>query len=232
MMFGILCMMSRLKELVFKLSNYLVGLLALVCLYAIFQIKFDFAFWICSSERACDYNEIIMNLSYSYLAGYLFFLLTVTLPHLKMRAKVKKALEGKVNQIATNYWACIESVVPFPMGLTRNQTKEDVVMMFKEASSLQLCRLSSVGVNVSVAEYIKTKQKENKKIATELLEYKSWLSSETIAQIEKIRNANLMSVVISMTNPVLQEALDNEGSRGVLASEVYDMWEVAKGIMV
>ena len=232
MMFGILCMMSRLKELVFKLSNYLVGLLALVCLYAIFQIKFDFAFWICSSERACDYNEIIMNLSYSYLAGYLFFLLTVTLPHLKMRAKVKKALEGKVNQIATNYWACIESVVPFPMGLTRNQTKEDVVMMFKEASSLQLCRLSSVGVNVSVAEYIKTKQKENKKIATELLEYKSWLSSETIAQIEIIRNANLMSVVISMTNPVLQESLDNEGSRGVLASEVYDIWEVAKGIKV
>lgn len=224
--------MSRLKELVFKLSNYLVGLLALVCLYAIFQIKFDFAFWICSSERACDYNEILMNLSYSYLAGYLFFLLTVTLPHLKMRAKVKKALEGKVNQIATNYWACIESVVPFPKGLTRNQTKEDVVMMFKEASSLQLCRLSSVGINVSVAEYIKAKHKENKELATELLEYKSWLSSETIAQIEKIRNANLMSVVISMTNPVLQESLDNEGSRGVLASEVYDMWEVAKGIKV
>ena len=46
------------------------------------------------------------------------------------------------------------------------------------------------------------------------------------------RNANLMSVVISMTNPVLQEALDNEGSRGVLASEVYNMWEVAKGIKV
>jgi len=224
--------MSRLKELVFKLSNYLVGLLALVCLYAIFQIKFDFAFWICSSERACDYNEILMNLSYSYLAGYLFFLLTVTLPHLKMRAKVKKALEGKVNQIATNYWACIESVVPFPKGLTRNQTKEDVVMMFKEASSLQLCRLSSVGVNVSVAEYIKAKHKENKELATELLEYKPWLSSETIAQIEIIRNANLMSVVISMTNPVLQESLDNEGSRGVLASEVYDMWEVAKGIKV
>ena len=41
-----------------------------------------------------------------------------------------------------------------------------------------------------------------------------------------------MSVVISMSNPVLQESLDNEGSRGVLAGEVYDMWEVAKGIKV
>lgn len=215
-----------------KYSDWYVWAIALVCLYAILQIKFNFAFCIGYSDKAKSWNEIITNLSYSYLAGFIFFLLTVTLPHEKMRAKVKKALEGKVNQIATNYWACIESVVPFPKGLTRNQTKEDVVMMFKEASSLQLCRLSSVGVNVSVAEYIKAKHKENKELATELLEYKPWLSSETIAQIEIIRNANLMSVVISMTNPVLQESLDNEGSRGVLASEVYDMWEVAKGIKV
>lgn len=224
--------MIRMKEFFLRISDYLVCIIALVCLYAILQIKLGFAIWIGSCERAYEYNEIIINLSYSYLAGFIFFLLTVTLPHEKMRAKVKKALEGKVNQIATNYWACIESVVPFPKGLTRNQTKEDVVMMFKEASSLQLCRLSSVGVNVSVAEYIKAKHKENKELATELLEYKPWLSSETIAQIEIIRNANLMSVVISMTNPVLQESLDNEGSRGVLASEVYDMWEVAKGIKV
>lgn len=219
-------------KLLFKVSDYLVGFIALGCLYAIFQIKFDFAFCMGYSDKAEAWNEIIANLSYSYLAGFIFFLLTVTLPHEKMKAKVKKALEEKVKQIATNYWACIESVVPFPKGLTRNQTKENVVMMFKEASSLQLCRLSSVGINVSVAEYIKAKHKENKELATELLEYKSWLSSETIAQIEKIRNANLMSVVISMTNPVLQESLDNEGSRGVLGNEVYEMWEVAKGIKV
>ena len=223
---------NAVMNLLLKASDYLVGLLALVCVYAIFQIKFDFAFWIGYSNKADAWNEIITNLSYSYLAGFIFFMLTVTLPNVKMRAKVKKALEGKVSQIATNYWACIESVVPLPKGLTRNQTKEDAVMMFKKASSLQLCRLSSVGINVSVAEYIKAKHKENKELATELLEYKAWLSSETIAQIEKIRNANLMSVVISMTNPVLQESLDNEGSRGVLAGEVYDMWEVAKGIKV
>lgn len=219
-------------KMMFKISDYLVGLLAFVCLYAIFQIKFDFTFWIGYSDKAEAWNEIITNLSYSYLAGFIFYLLTVTLPHAKMRGKVKKALEGKVSQIVTNYWACIESVVPLPKGLTRNLTKEDVVKMFKEASSLQLCRLSSIGVNVSVAEYIKVKHKENKKLATEILEYKSWLSSETIAQIEIIRNANLMSVAINMTNPVLQESLDNEGSRGVLGSEVYDMWEVAKGIKV
>ena len=224
--------MKKIGSWLLKYSDYYVGAIALICLYAIFQIKFDFAFWLGRSENADKWTEIITNVSYSYLAGFFFYLLTVTLPHWKMKAKVKKALEGKVTQIATNYWACIESVVPFPKGLTRKQTKENVVMMFKEASSLQLCRLSSVGINVSVAEYIKAKHKENKELATELWEYKSWLSSETIAQIEKIRNANLMSVVISMTNPVLQESLDNEGSRGVLASEVYDMWEVAKGIKV
>lgn len=215
-----------------KYSDQYVFAIAGICLYAIFQIKFNFAFWIGYSEKAEAWNEIITNLSYSYLAGFIFYLLTVTLPHKKMKIKVKDALEGKVNQIVTNYWTCIESVVPFPKGLTRNLMKEDVVRMFKEASSLQLCRLSCVGINISVAEYIKAKQKENKELTTELLEYKSWLSSETIAQIENIRNANLMSVVINMTTPALQESLDNEGSRGVLGSEVYDMWKMAKGIKV
>ena len=35
-----------------------------------------------------------------------------------------------------------------------------------------------------------------------------------------------------MAQCILQESLDNEGSSGVLAGEVYDMWEVAKGIKV
>lgn len=145
-----------------------------------------------------------------------------------MRSKVKTALQGKSNTISTNYWVCIESVVPLPMGLERYKSKDEVLALFKAASSKQLCRLAGIGIKVSVAEYIKAKHEENRKMATELLEYKQWISSATIAQIEKIRNSHLSSIVISMTNPFLQDALDNEGSMGTLASEVYDLWVNAK----
>lgn len=222
--------MSKFPGWLLKYSDWYVWAIALVCLYAILQIKLDFAFWIGNSVKADAYNEIITSLSYSYLAGFIFFLLTVTLPHRKMRSKVKMALQGKADTISTNYWACIESVVPLPIGLERNKSKDEVLALFKAASSKQPCRLASIGIKVPVAEYIKAKHKENRQMATELLEYKQWLSSATIAQIEKIRNSNLSSIVISMTNPFLQDALDNEGSMGTLASEVYDLWVIAKSI--
>ena len=222
--------MKKLRNWILNSSDYYVGVIALICLYAILQIKFGFAFWIGSSTHSGDINEVITNLSYSYLAGYIFFFLTVTLPHWKMRSKVKTALQGKADTISTNYWACIESVIPLPNALERNKSKDEVLALFKAASSKQPCRLASIGIKVPVAEYIKAKHKENRQMATELLEYKQWLSSATIAQIEKIRNSNLSSIVISMTNPFLQDALDNEGSMGTLASEVYDLWVIAKNI--
>ena len=222
--------MKKLRNWILYYSDYYVGVIAFICLYAVLQIKFGFAFWIGGSNHSSEINEVITNLSYSYLAGYIFFLLTVTLPHWKMRSKVKMALQGKANIISTNCWACIESVIPLPNALERNKSKDEVIALFKTASSKQLCRLSGIGIKVSVAEYIKAKHEENKKMATELLEYKQWLSSATIAQIEKIRNSNLSSIVISMTNPFLQDALDNEGSMGTLANEVYDLWVIAKSI--
>lgn len=79
--------MSMFAGWLLKYSDWYVWALALACLYAILQIKLDFAFWIVNNDRADVYNEIIVNLSYSYLAGFIFFLLTVTLPHRKMRTE-------------------------------------------------------------------------------------------------------------------------------------------------
>lgn len=84
--------------------------------------------------------------------------------------------------------------------------------------------------DISVVDNIRLKHQENVNRAAELLEYKPWLSSETVAQIEKIRNSNLPAIIISLTQSIGKDQLDNEDGRGMLAGEVYDMCEVAKGI--
>ncbi len=214
-----------------KYSDFYVWVIAIASLYAILQIKLDIAFWISNSDRADDYNEIITNLSYSYLAGFIFFLLTVTLPHLKMRTKVRKALEGKINTICSNYKACVESVIPLPKAMQPSITREEAIENFKAVSYYQPCRLTAIqNTNVSVAVYIKLKHDENKKLATELLEYKPWLSSGTIAKIEEIRNSNLPTVIITLTNTIMKDQMDNEDGRKMLGEMTYDLWMVAKEI--
>lgn len=85
-------------------------------------------------------------------------------------------------------------------------------------------------MNVTVAEYIKAKHQENVKLATELLEYKPWLSSETIAKVEGIRNSNLVSIILGLTQPNFRAQMDNEDSRKMLAEQVYDLWQHAMSI--
>ena len=214
-----------------KYSDYYVMAIALICLYAIFQIKFNFAFWMGYSEKADAWNEIITNLSYSYLAGFIFYLLTVTLPHKKMKGKVKVALDSKLNMIRSNYKACVESVYHPLKAMSLDITKDEAIVNFKEVSFYQKCKMGYFqDKDISVVDYIRLKHQENVIRAAELLEYKPWLSSETVAQIEEIRNSNLPAVIISLTQSIGKDQLDNEDGRGMLAGEVYDLWTLAKNI--
>lgn len=223
--------MKKRVEWILKYCDCYVWVIAIVCLYAILQIKLDFAFWIGTCARADAYNEIITNLSYSYLAGFIFFLLTVTLPHWKIKTKVRKALERKANTIRSNYKACVESVVPFPKVLLPAIAKEEAIENFKAVSYHQPCRLTAIqNTSVSVIVYIKLKHDENKRLATELLEYKPWLSSETITKIEEIRNSNLSTIIVTLTNTIMKDKMDNEDGRKMLGEMVYDLWMVAKEI--
>lgn len=183
------------------------------------------------SEKADAWNEIITNLSYSYLAGFIFYLLTVTLPHKKMKGKVKVALDSKLNMIRSNYKACVESVYHPLKAMSLDITKDEAIANFKEVSFYQKCKMGYFqDKDISVVDYIRLKHQENVIRAAELLEYKPWLSSETAAQIEEIRNSNLPAVIISLTQSIGKDQLDNEDGRGMLAGEMYDLWTLAKNI--
>lgn len=219
----------KVKEWLLCNSNCFVGFIALICLISIFQIKLQI--WPGGYIHSSDTKEIICNLSYSYLAGYVFYLLTVTLPHQIIRSKVKIALERKINTIKSNYKACVDSVVPLPNATLPSLTREDVVETFKTVSYFQPCRISAIqGVNESIIEYISIKHDENKHLATELLEYKTFLSSEAIALIEDIRNSRLPYIIGTLTGNAARDQIDSNGGRELLAEFVFDLWDLAKQI--
>ena len=217
----------------FRYSDYFVGIIVLLCIYGILQIKFDVAFWIGDVENADECNEILLNLSYSFLAAYLFYMMTVMLPYWKMKYKCRAALQKKIHLIVSNYQACAESVLPFPNKLPENLTRDVLEAIFKAFSYQEPCRLKILGTNVPAITYIKLKQEENKKLATELLEYKNWLSSDMIAAIEEIRNSDLNNILLSLMSPALADKLSkDENSRAMLGGAVYDIWMAANKIRI
>lgn len=218
------------KEKLLKHSDIMVGVLAVICLYAILQIKFDIAFWLGSSKNADTINEVLTNLSYSYLAGFIFYLLTVSLPNWKMKAKLRDALIGKLNLIQSNYKSCIDSVLPITETITEDFTLEIVKEKFRGVSYMAPCKLSQIGQDCTIARYIKIKHEENLSLAGQLLDYKSWLSSESIAFIEELRNSDISKVITAITLPIATPFLDKEDTREKLATQVYGLWNITKEI--
>ncbi len=221
---------QKVRVFLVEYGNYYVIGVAVLCIYAILQIKLGFAFYLGNSEEAESWNQIIEGLSYSYLAGYFFYFLTVRLPYWKMKIKIHEALKRKVEKIDSNYQECLISVLPPGSQVNFEMKEEIVVAIFKEFSYLGKCRLSSFGVEVTAIDYIKAKHEENQRLATTILEYKPWLSADAISQIEEIRNSDLSSMAIALTNPKLSKVLDNEGSRATLAGTMWKMASLAKEI--
>ena len=82
----------------------------LLCVWAIGSIRLKFVPLIPTSltKDVCDgWNEMYVNLSYSFIAGFIFFLLTTTLKDYFEKKKMTKVLSAEVHQIASP----IESIV-------------------------------------------------------------------------------------------------------------------------
>lgn len=211
-------------------SGFYVIVIAIICIYAIIQIEFECAYWVCYSEQADKYNRVISNLSYSYLAAVIFYLLTVTMPNWKMKFKIKKALDGKINSIRSSYKACVDCVLPMYDNPKDEISKEEVIKNFKAISYKDACRFSLVNSNESILDFINRNHQYIVHLSEELLEYKPWLSAETIAQLEDIRNSRLPGFILMMSKFTFDNPEDELKMRAQLAEYVYNLWDLSKSI--
>ena len=78
------------------------GICAL-CLYAVIQIRLGCLWYIGSIEKADAVNSILEGLSYSYIAAYLFYLLTVFLPSKRRRKKLLPMIRERVHDIGVRH---------------------------------------------------------------------------------------------------------------------------------
>lgn len=81
-----------------RLDRIVLGVCVL-CLYAVIQIRLGCFWYFGSIENAEAVNSIIEGLSYSYIAAYLFYLLTVFLPTRRRRKKIAPVIKERVHEI-------------------------------------------------------------------------------------------------------------------------------------
>lgn len=79
--------------------NLCIGLFALACIMVIVYVKLGIGYPVWYPSQFESINSILLNLSYSYLAGVIVYLLTIVLPDFWQQYKLKPIIDERIKYI-------------------------------------------------------------------------------------------------------------------------------------
>lgn len=82
-------------------KGWIMAFVAMICLYALLQIRMGMFWPVGNVDNPDSANIIVENISYSYIAAYVFYLLTVGIPNVTRKYKLKSIIQENVKNIGT-----------------------------------------------------------------------------------------------------------------------------------
>ena len=194
--------MKNLLSCLAKRFDIIVLIVFLVCLYAVLQIRLG-CFWpIGESENAESVNSIIEGLSYSYIAAYVFYLLTVVTPTYRRKAKLKSVIKYKVGRIGS---FIRDVLLEFSRNTQYSADVKDVahtslILQSKNWDVVVPILLQYNQVSITYFRYTNAKREQINDCITDLiLCYKEVLSEDQLVALEEFRKSPFFKTVSSLS---------------------------------
>lgn len=211
-----------------KLLSYVTHILAFIAALVIIVVglKIKSLFLFATNESlATDFNEVILNLSYSYITGYLVYILTVYYPHHRIKKKVKPIIERKYNIINGKLLDSIRCVFPMTEWNSLVLTKELFQNQFGKHSLSDNCSYGMTNIKRSIINHLIGQRENIEEIVKEILEYRNFISDESLLLLESIRESDYFFALNAFCQIKL---LDAEEERKKLAEMLFDLYEKVK----
>lgn len=172
-----------------------------------------------------EINEIILNLSYSYLAAYMFYIVMNWLPGLRRKSIVKSYTKYHLLKIREHISICINSQHLYALlgrksyaGYAPYQSREEFIAEFGEAQLLNLDIIESSRVKI-------------KQLVDSILIFVEYLSEEELENLLKVKESLFLKESI---RPI--EYADEEQKTEIpnnqrdMAESIYHIYELIKVI--
>lgn len=175
------------------------------------------------------FNTVILNLSYSYIAGCIFYYLSVVFPGYKNKKEIKPAVKLKISNIKSQLSGIL---LEFSRntGLNHNAFNDlkicKNIMMSKEWNDIVQMLLQNNRVTVSYLKLCLLQKIEIlKEIESLIIGYKSFLNTEQLLLLEQIRNCSFFSQ-ISFLSSFLVIDITDQNAKEFLADDFCKLIEL------
>ena len=169
-------------------------------------------------------NEVMLNLSYSYLAGLIFYVLVSWLPY-KMRArKMRPFIEEKKKVIKQKMEDCAIATIPTNIIVKYKPGKEELIRHLESTSFLTAPTYMSLLVPGStIHEHWRLQREDIKNAIKDVLEFKEYLTDKELVVLGQIQDCQFfygINAIFPMT--------DNPEGRNIVANQLCDAIDIAK----
>jgi len=166
-------------------------ILTLFCTYIILNVGLGWLWSIGNCDNAERVNQVLINLSYSYMAGLIFFLLVTYLPNYIKRKKILPSIRLKVGDLYKQINACIQTF--------ENEDKADLIGTITHERVINLINGADmygqsfyalmVGYNMNNLKFLVATKENIFTLIDQILSYKEYLSGDQLLEIEKIHDS-------------------------------------------
>ena len=187
-----------------KRLDWIVLGICVLCLYAVIQIRLGCFWYIGSMENADAVNSIIEGLSYSYIAAYLFYILTSFLPAKRRKKMLTPIIREKVKRIGTKNIHSILLEFGRQTGLPydyRNTEHTAEVLKSKDWDAEVPLIKQYNGISITYFRYTVAQSKAiRERVADIIIRYKEVLTEDELVALEDFADMSFFSTVESLSS--------------------------------
>lgn len=206
----------RIKKISF--SQILLIIITVACFYTIGSAGLNILPVLGYVEEPVKINTVLLNLSYSYLAGLIFYIMVTYMPYKQREKKIKPAIKIKINAINGKMRDSVRGLRPITEQLPNDITESYLIGLLSTTSVFGLCGYSITGLNISILQHLRSQRDEIKNIIKDLLEYKDYMSDNQLSIIEEMRESQYFYLLNAFNFGAIT---DNQQIRESLAKEMY-----------
>ena len=187
-----------------KRLDWIVFAVCASCLYAVIQIRLGCFWYVGSIGNAEAVNSIIEGLSYSYIAAYLFYILTSFLPDRRRKRMLAPIIRERVNSIGTKNLHGIFLEFGRQTGLDfdfRKTENTKAILKSKNWDTIVPLIKQYNGISISYFRYVAAESKAIKeRVADIIIRYKEVLTEDELVVLEEFADMSFFSTVESLSS--------------------------------
>lgn len=184
---------------------FVLWVLGLGCLYAIVVIRLGYGWKIGSCDNAANINIVIENLSYSYLAGCIFYIFTSTLPNYYKLRKLEPTIQSKLKLILGK----LEESKKQAFALTDYNsvhTDEDYIERMRNTSLNTMCALEPLVYHGLTIGSVMKRLKEAALVEiSDILRYQDYMTEEQVIAVASLTDSAYFNVLKAIGTPMFDQ---------------------------